>query len=611
MPRRPPKLPVQQLIILAICRFAEPIASTSVFPYLPEMIESFGVKKQEVAKWAGITSAVFSLSQCVTAIIWGRASDMFGRKPVILLGLTSTMIMSILWGFSTSLTWAIIARALSGGGNGNVGIIRTMVAEMVPERSLQPRAFSVMPLVWSFGSILGPAFGGFFASPAVNLPGLFGNNKLLIKFPFALPNLIAAVFFTIGIVVGFLYLHETLETRKNKPDYGIYIGQRLVRCVKARKKKRNRDYDDDELGAALLNNTHSRSNSHSSSKPFDTTWQAPKTPLAAGPSVWEVFNKQSNLNLLSYAILALHSMAMDQLLPIFMHHPKQTPDSSNTKLPFKFSGGFGISSSRIGTLFTAYGICSGIVQFFVFPLVVRRFGVLRCYRVGAVIIPSVMFVTPYTALIQNPIRQQLAMFSLMIVKAFCGIFMFPCSTIMLTNSAASLRLLGTLNGVATSVSAIGRAAGPFFAGAAFSWGLERGYVIVAWWMLGCIAILGAIPIFMLVEMDGFNRASDDEDESDEEELLAADDDDDAGTIIAGDEVLYETSDEEEAIDTVEQSLEGTQHRLGVPGESVQRRMSSPVGIRGNSIGPGERGRRLSTGLGYSNFGRGTGGTTFG
>lgn len=182
---------------------------------------------------------------------------------------------------------------------------------------------------------------------------------------------------------------------------------------------------------------------------------------------------------------------------------------------------------------------------------------------------------------------------------------------MLTNSAASLRLLGTLNGVATSVSSIGRAAGPFFAGAAFSWGLERGYVIVAWWMLGFIAILGAIPIFMLVEMEGFNQASDDEDGSDDEELLTPHDDDDEGTIIAGDEALYETSEDEEAIDTVEQPLAGTQHRLGVPGVSVQRRMSSPVGIRGNSIGPGERGRRLSTGLGYSNFGRGTGGTTFG
>ena len=487
-----------------------------------------------------------------------------------------------------------------------VGIIRTMVAEMVPQKALQPRAFSVMPLVWSIGSILGPAFGGFFASPAVNLPWLFGNNKLLTKFPFALPNLIASLFFTFGILVGFLFLKETLETRKHKPDYGIFIGKKLVRCVKPRKKK-NLDFDDDELGAALLNHTHSRRGSHSSTKPFDTTWQAPKAPPVAAPSVWEVFNKQSNLNLISYAILALHSMAMDQLLPIFMHHPRQIPDSTNTHLPFKFSGGFGISSSRIGTLFTAYGICSGIVQFFIFPPVVRRFGVLRSYRVCAVVIPSVMFATPYTALIRNPIHQQLAMFSLMVVKSFCGIFMFPCSTIMLTNSAASLRLLGTLNGVATSVSAVGRAAGPYFAGEAFSWGLEKGYVIVAWWMLGIIAIIGTIPIFMLVEMDGFNKASDD-DETDDEDLLAYVEDD-AGTIIAGDEVLYETSEDEEGIHSVEQPLAGTQHRLGVA--SVQRRMSSPVGIRGNSIGPGERGRRLSTGLGYSNFGRGTGGTTFG
>ena len=186
--------------------------------------------------------------------------------------------------------------------------------------------------------------------------------------------------------------------------------------------------------------------------------------------------------------------------------------------------------------------------------------------------------------------------------------MFPCSTIMLTNSAVSLRLLGTLNGVATSVSAVGRAAGPFFAGVAFTWGLERGYVIVAWWMLGIIAIIGAIPVFMLVEMDGFSKASDGEDESDEEDLLAYVEDD-AGTIVSGDEVLYETSEDEDEIDTVEHPLLDTQHRLGVA--SVQRRMSSPVGIRGSSIGPGERGRRLSTGLGYSNFGRGTGGTTFG
>jgi MFS family permease len=123
-------------IITAICRFAEPVVMTSVFPYLvhstptsgstsyayssqPEMIESFGVGKKEVAKWAGITSAVFSLSQCLTAVLWGRASDYFGRKPTILIGLTMTMLSSLAWGISTSLPMAITVRAFAGGCNGN------------------------------------------------------------------------------------------------------------------------------------------------------------------------------------------------------------------------------------------------------------------------------------------------------------------------------------------------------------------------------------------------------------------------------------------------------------------------------------------------------------
>jgi MFS family permease len=83
------------------------------------MIESFGIEKKEVAKWAGITSAVFSLSQCTTAVIWGRASDRFGRKPTILTGLTLTMFSGLLWGMSTSLPMAIVARGLAGACNGN------------------------------------------------------------------------------------------------------------------------------------------------------------------------------------------------------------------------------------------------------------------------------------------------------------------------------------------------------------------------------------------------------------------------------------------------------------------------------------------------------------
>lgn len=122
------------------------------------MIEEVGVPKDEVGKWVGITSAVTSVCQAAMAVPWGSASDILGRKPIILTGLTFTMIISLMFGFAKTLGMLVTARALLGLMNGNVGIIRTMVAEMVPEKELQPRAFSVMPLVWTIGSIFGPAF---------------------------------------------------------------------------------------------------------------------------------------------------------------------------------------------------------------------------------------------------------------------------------------------------------------------------------------------------------------------------------------------------------------------------------------------------------------------
>jgi len=95
------------------------MALTSVFPYLPEMIQSFGIEKDDVAKWAGLTGAVFSIFQSMTAVPWGFTSDRIGRKPAILLGLFSTMVCFLFWGMSTNLPMCIVVRAIQGASNGN------------------------------------------------------------------------------------------------------------------------------------------------------------------------------------------------------------------------------------------------------------------------------------------------------------------------------------------------------------------------------------------------------------------------------------------------------------------------------------------------------------
>lgn len=79
---------------------------------------------------------------------------------MIVCGLLGTVLATLAFGFSTSFTEAVISRTAAGLLNGNVGVIRTMVAEMVVERAHQAKAFSVMPFVWSLGSILGPILGG-------------------------------------------------------------------------------------------------------------------------------------------------------------------------------------------------------------------------------------------------------------------------------------------------------------------------------------------------------------------------------------------------------------------------------------------------------------------
>ena len=214
----------------------------------------------------------------------------------------------------------------------------------------------------------------------------------------------------------------------------------------------------------------------------------------------------------------MHTMAFDQLLPVYMSYPSInlgdpqdiTPPSPNSS-PLKFAGGFSLDHFRIGLISTCYGICGMLIQFFIFPPVARRLGVLYCLKWCACVFPLAYFAMPFTALLPTQQAQIAVGFAVMMLKCVCGIFAYPCSTILITNSASSLRVLGTLNGIATSVAAIGRAAGPALGGSVFSYGVKRGFVIAPWWAMALVAVLAAIPVFWLKEGEGFGGDEEDSD----------------------------------------------------------------------------------------------------
>jgi len=383
-----------------------------------------------------------------------------------------------------------------------------------------------MPLVWNVGSIFGPTIGGALANPFNVKPGEdVQNPSLLQRFPYALPNIINAIFFAVSITVGVLFLQETLETLQGRRDYGLLLGENFSKLVMGCLRKtlegvglrRNAGQSDGEYEPLLKTSKDNE----------DSLSIEPREPPPAPPSYREVLTKQSILNLVVYTLLAMHTMAYDQLLPVYMQYPSVRSGNPAVTPPFtdrnplKFAGGFTLDHFRIGLISTCYGVCGMLIQFFIFPPVARRLGILYCLKWCVCVFPIAYFIMPFSALLPTQESQIAACFSVMILKCFCGIFAYPCSTILITNSASSLRVLGTLNGFATSVAAVGRAAGPALGGAIFTAGVKRGYVIAPWWSFSAIAILAAIPVFWLEEGEGFGGDDEVSDEEEEEEILEA------------------------------------------------------------------------------------------
>lgn len=203
----------------------------SIFPYVYYMIESFHMTDDDrkISLYAGMVTSAFAFAEFSSGMFWGRASDRFGRKPILLTGLAGTGISMIVFGFAPNLPVALIARALGGLLNGNIGVLQSTVAEVVTVEAHQARAYSIMPVVWCIGSIAGSAIGGVLADPVRNYG--WAEGSIWAKFPFLLPNLFCTGIVVLGMVVGILFLEETHEDKKHEKDRGVEAGKWLISLV--------------------------------------------------------------------------------------------------------------------------------------------------------------------------------------------------------------------------------------------------------------------------------------------------------------------------------------------------------------------------------------------
>ncbi|RAH79033.1 MFS general substrate transporter [Aspergillus japonicus CBS 114.51] len=482
----------------------------SIFPYVYQMVESFHVtdNDRKIALYAGMITSSFTFAEFSAGMFWGRMSDRIGRKPVLVMGLIGTAISMIVFGFAPNLATAMVARALGGLLNGNIGVLQTTVAEIVTVKEHQPRAYSIMPFVWCLGSIIGPAMGGALAQPCDNYPWLFQRGTIFDSFPFLLPNLVCVVVLSSGIIVGLLFLEETHPEKRNRRDPGLELGNWLVNKFKGSRVNLAEEldvkaetagddyfvYDDVPPPEYRSAESSPRLGPMKESDDLSTDDDIEGQMKGQKP---KAFTKQVIFNIIAYGILAYHSVSFDQLMPVILSTPTSTDAAS---LPLKFTGGLGLATKKIGFMLAVQGVYSMIAQLWLFPFVVRRFGTLRVFRFVLLVWPPLYFMVPYLILLPEKLQLAAAYLAL-ISKITLHVIAFPATAILLANAAPSSKVLGSINGAAASTASLSRAFGPTITGLLHSKGLESGYSVLAWWACGLVCIIGAFESFWMEESE--------------------------------------------------------------------------------------------------------------
>ncbi|WP_040796129.1 MDR family MFS transporter [Nocardia higoensis] len=106
--------------------------------------------------------SIYLLAQAVTVPVYGKLADIVGRKPVILFGITTFAVGSLLCGLATSMTALIVFRAVQGVGAGAIQPMTMVIAGDLYTLAERAKVQGYLASVWAISAVGGPLLGGVF-----------------------------------------------------------------------------------------------------------------------------------------------------------------------------------------------------------------------------------------------------------------------------------------------------------------------------------------------------------------------------------------------------------------------------------------------------------------
>ncbi|KDQ59941.1 hypothetical protein JAAARDRAFT_153996 [Jaapia argillacea MUCL 33604] len=144
----------------ALTLFLATTDATVVSTSLPTIVGDLHASQTQYT-WVAVA---YLLTQTAFQPLYGRVSDIVGRKTILYSSMMIFATGSLLCGIAKNIMWLILARGLAGvGGGGIVSAVWVITAEIVPVRD-RAKWSQALSVTWSCSAIAGPVLGGIFSS---------------------------------------------------------------------------------------------------------------------------------------------------------------------------------------------------------------------------------------------------------------------------------------------------------------------------------------------------------------------------------------------------------------------------------------------------------------
>ena len=182
----------RQLAALFLFCVIDTLGFGLLIPLVPYMADRFGTPPQLITPVLGS----YSLCQLLAAPAWGRLSDRYGRRPILISSLTGACLSYLLLGAAHSIWWLLASRMLAGVMAGNIAAAFAYASDVsAPDK--RAATLGLIGAAIGIGFTLGPPLGGLLAGADVH------------SADFVRPALVSAALSLLGILVVVRVLPES------------------------------------------------------------------------------------------------------------------------------------------------------------------------------------------------------------------------------------------------------------------------------------------------------------------------------------------------------------------------------------------------------------------